>query len=119
MSRSDFVHESESAKAPPPPIPGHRIDQARFPKGSKLAQNRDRTGELSSRRQTNTVCTRGRPEGSGRKVRPGLRTSSSVAMVGAIPNPAEISHILVWMSLAYWTGRGLAPALAHSPRKAS
>src|ERR1041384_907347 len=78
-----------------------------------------RTGEWSARRQTSTVWTGGKPGGRGRKSRPGRLTLRRVAVVGAMPKPAEMSHILVWISLVYWAGRGRAPALPQAARKAS
>src|SRR5579862_21392 len=85
-------------------------------KGTKLLQKCSSTGDASPRRHARTVCTGGNPAGSARNTRPGRLTSPNDAVVGAMPKPAEINHILVWMSLAYWTGRGWAPALAHSAK---
>src|SRR4051794_9404376 len=57
--------------------------------------------EASARRQTSIVCTGGNPGGSRRKTTPGRRISTRVAVTGAMPNPAEINHILIWTSWAY------------------
>ena len=76
-------------------------------------------GDSSARLQASTVRTGGSPGGGSRNTNPGRVTSANVAVVGATPNPAEISHIFVWMSFAYWVGRGTAPALAQTAKKAS
>src|SRR5262249_52479909 len=68
------------------PQPGHTLNSR-----MKLANASD----SSLRRQTRIVRTGGNPEGNGRKISPGRFTSERVAVVGAMPNPAEISHILV------------------------
>src|ERR1044071_4025769 len=70
-------------------------------------------------RHTRTVWTNGKPRGSFRKSNPGRFTLARVAVVGAIPNPAEINHILVWISWANWVAPGLAPDLAQAAKKAS
>ena len=51
--------------------------------------------DASARRHTSIVCTGGNPGGSGRNTTPGRRISTSVAVTGAMPKPAEISHILI------------------------
>lgn len=64
----------------------------------KQARNFFKTGEVFCRRQVRAVRTGGNPEGSGRKTNPGRLIKESAAVVGATPNPAEMSHILIWIS---------------------
>ena len=63
--------------------------------GLKLARKLASAGDSSLRRQTSTVCTGGNPGGNGRKISPGRLTWAKVAVVGATPKPADISHSFV------------------------